>query len=240
FLDEREVSKKSRNEILSKFSSYQNVKKIIVESRPEFIEKNVISDSMNHIGNFEIGIGVETSNDLIRDRCINKGFSFEDFVQAAEIAKECGASIKAYLLLKPPYLSEKEAIEDAIKSAIDVSNYASTISLNLCNIQNATKVYDLWKNGCYRPPWLWSAVEVIKRIKVDIEDKIVLSDPIGAGFNRGPHNCGRCDRTIADKIRKFSLLQDISIFDDVHCECEEIFKREMHLEEISFGSPLIL
>ena len=240
FFCEKEIAANTRNDILSKLSSNSNVKKVIVESRPEFVRKDVISECMDFFSDFEIGIGVETSDDLIRDRCINKGFTFKDFQHAAEIANRCGAKIKAYLLLKPPYLSEKEAIEDTIKSAKDVSAYASTISINLCNVQNATKVHELWKNGCYRPPWLWSAVEVLKKVKSEIRDVIISSDPLGAGSKRGPHNCKKCDRKIADAINSFSLSQDISVFDQNSCECEELFQRALDLEKISFGSPLVI
>ena len=239
FFDEREISSKTRNDILSKLSSNSNVKKIIVESRPEFINPNVISESRDYISDFEIGVGVETSNDFIRERCINKGFTFKDFVQAAETTKNCGASIKAYLLLKPPYLLEKEAIRDTIKSAKDVSSYASTISINICNVQNSTKVHEIWKKGCYRSPWLWSVVKVIQNVKSELKDTIVLSDPVGAGFKRGPHNCGKCDRGISKAIQNFSLSQNISVFDSIFCECEELFERAVQLEKFSFGSPLV-
>ncbi len=43
---------------------------------------------------------------------MNKYFDFEDFIAASEDADAVGAGIKAYLLMKPPFLSEPEAVED--------------------------------------------------------------------------------------------------------------------------------
>ena len=51
---------------------------------------------------FEVAIGLETSNDIIRKDCINKGFSFSDFTRASEVAKKNDVTVKAYLMQKPP------------------------------------------------------------------------------------------------------------------------------------------
>ncbi len=63
-----------------------------------------------------MAIGLETSSDLIRKHSINKGFTFRDFVNAAEVAKVNGVAVKTYLMLKPPFLSEKQALEDIVTS----------------------------------------------------------------------------------------------------------------------------
>ena len=59
---------------------------------------------------FELAFGLETSSDRIRKDSINKGFTFRDFVRAAEIARKNGATVKAYLMLKPLFLSERQAL----------------------------------------------------------------------------------------------------------------------------------
>ena len=62
----------------------------------------------------EFAIGLETASDLIRENVIRKGFSFQDFVDASEAVHRQGGHVKAYLLLKPPLLSEGQAMRDAI------------------------------------------------------------------------------------------------------------------------------
>ena len=89
---------------------------------------------------FELAFGLETSSDRIRRDSINKGFTFEDFIRAAETARKNGATVKAYLMLKPPFLSERQAMEDIIRSIDDAAPYADTISINLCNVQKGTLV----------------------------------------------------------------------------------------------------
>ncbi len=238
FLDEREISRETRKEIARMVKKKEKIKKLIVETRPEFINDEKIGD-LNIVEHLELAIGLETADDFIRSKYINKGFSFEDYKTAAEVVNESGATVKTYLLLKPPFISEKRAIEDVIKSAALVAFYSSTISLNLCNVQKYTPLEDLWKKGYYRPPWLWSAVEAIKEIKRRNANVVVMSDPVGAGHIRGPHNCGRCDTEITDAIKNFNRTQDLSAverLEGINCECREVWHALLKFDDFLFGS----
>ncbi len=240
FLDDGEIPPDTRKEILLRLFEENRVKKVIAETRPEYVTKERVSESVAVLGKrFEVAIGLETSSDVIRKDCINKGFSFSDFVRACEIAKQEGASVKAYLLLKPPFISEGIAIGDIIQSISDAAPHAGTISINLCNVQKGTLVDEMFECGDYRPPWLWSAVEVLKKGKKASPGTVILSDPVGAGSARGPHNCGKCDKDVAEAIRIFSLTQDIGVFENLDCECRELWKKVVELEEFTFGAPIV-
>lgn len=240
FFDEREISDKTRDKIMKMVKERGEIKKMIVETRPEFVNDVKISDCVAYVPNFEVAIGLETANDFIRAKYINKGFSFEDYIKAAKTVRKNGASLKTYLLLKPPFVSEKKAIEDVIKSAEDVSTYTSTstsiISLNPCNIQKGTFLEELWQKRYYRPPWLWSAVETLKEIKKRNEDIVVISDPVGAGYKRGPHNCGKCDIPVKKLLKKFSITQDMRILEGSgsYCECKETWNKLIELNDFLF------
>jgi radical SAM enzyme (TIGR01210 family) len=239
FLDEREIASETRKEIAAMVKK-RKIKKLIIETRPEFISAEKIED-LKAVEHLEVAIGLETADDFIRSKYINKGFSFDDYKTAAEIVNECGASVKTYLLLKPPFISEKRAIEDVVKSAALVSPYSSTISLNLCNVQKYTRLEDLWKRKYYRPPWLWSAVEAIKEIKKRDANVVVMSDPVGAGHIRGPHNCGKCDADIKEAIKKFNITQDLGVLErleEIDCECKEVWHALLKFDDFLFGSSV--
>jgi len=237
FLDEREISSDTRKEIAEVVEKRKEIKKLIVETRPEFVSAEKI-EHLKAVEHLELAIGLETANDFIRSNYINKGFSFDDYRTAAKIVNECGATVKTYLLLKPPFVSEKKAIEDVIKSADLVSDYSSTISLNLCNVQNYTHLEYLWKKKYYRPPWLWSVVDAIKEIK-DKRDVVVMSDPVGAGHKRGPHNCGNCDFKIKEAIKEFNITQDLDVLERleaIDCECKEVWQALIKFDDFLFYS----
>lgn len=232
FLDPLEMPEKARDEILQRLEAL-GIKRLVIESRPEYITSERVEMCLSRLET-EFAVGLETSNDLIRQHIIRKGVCFADFVAASEVVHGQGGRVKAYLLLKPPFLSEGQAIRDAVSSAKAAGKHADIISLNLCNIQRGTLVERLWERGEYRPPWLWSAGVVLKNISSP-----VICDPVGAGTRRGPHNCGECDDAIAKAIRSHDLTQDVSIFDSLDCKCKVAWQKVMELEELTFGTPLV-
>jgi radical SAM enzyme (TIGR01210 family) len=232
FLDPEEMPVLARDSILQSLKG-SGVERLVIESRPEHVTTERVASCMSAIPT-EIGIGLESADDVVRERIINKGFTFEDFRRAAKIAHDGGARVKAYLLLKPPGLSEAEGIKDAISSAIAASKHADVLSLNLCNVQRWTPLEGIWQKGGYRPPWLWSAVEVLRA-----SPSPIICDPLASGQSRGPHNCGECDGEVSAAIRKHSLTQDASVFNALTCRCIDVWRKVLDHEKRSFGTPLV-
>ena len=240
FLDDSEIGPGTRRMMLTRLHKDARVKKVIAETRPEYVTDEKLSEARAALGKkFEVAIGLETSNDMIRKDCINKGFSFSDFTKASLVAKKNDVTIKAYLMQKPPFLSEGIAMNDMINSINDASPFARTISMNLCNVQKGTLVDEMFERGDYRPPWLWSAVYALIKGKEMSPETVIMSDPVGAGSMRGPHNCGKCDEDVAEAIRIFSVTQDTSVFKNLDCDCKELWKKVIELEELTFGAPLV-
>ena len=76
------------------------------------------------------------------------------------------------------------------------------ISINPCYIGKKTLMEQMFFQGTYRPPWLWSVYFATLAVKKLVGDKVrVISDPVAAGSERGPRNCGKCDKEIKAKTR---------------------------------------
>lgn len=229
FLDSQELSKNSIKKILKEVPD--SVKRLQIESRPEFIKEEALLEIKNSLNaKLEIGIGLESANDRVRDS-INKGFSFDNFKKAGKICRENNVKVKAYLLLKPPFLTEKEAladVKDSIKKAEKAG--ADRVSINPMNIQRGTLVEKLWQRGEYKPPRLWSVVEVL--LWASENTKIhVLSHPTAAGKRRGAHNCGKCDSDVYKGIMAYSQTQDKKHL-KIDCDCKNLWKDALELEEL--------
>jgi hypothetical protein len=226
FLDPLEIAAETRREIISKIDGPRRVQ---VESRPEFIRADVLEE-MKGAPELEIGIGLETTNDFIREKFVNKGFTLDEFMKALEICKAYDVRVKVYLLVKPPFMGEREAMEDAITSAVEVYEMGvDRISFNPVNVQRGTLVEELWRHNGYRPPWLWSIVEVLERVRERV-DIPILSHPIAAGKERGPHNCGRCDGEVYKAIMDFSITQNPKYLKGLSCDCIEEWRDVLELE----------
>ena len=218
FLDTRELPEPTRNKILDIIKK-KKVRELTIETRPEFHEEalSVYSYLKKDSIALEVAIGLESSNDRILKYCINKGFTFKDFVKA--VAALEGMKIKAYLLIKPPFLTEYEAIEDAVKSAEDVAEMVDVISFNPVAIHKKTLVEYLWRTGTYKPPWMWSVVEVLNRT-CHLPAHIVCH-PVAVGKRRGVRNCRKCTGMLAGKVQDYSLANG-EITHDCHCRGEWI------------------
>jgi radical SAM enzyme (TIGR01210 family) len=232
FLDEREVGARSRKAIAETFADRE---RIVVESLPDFVEHERVTDFTEQGLKTDVAVGLETATDRVRRDCVNKYFEFSDFIAASEAAEAAGAGIKAYLLCKPPFLTESEAVEDMKRSIRRCAEYAHTVSMNPTNVQRYTMVDELYFQGGYRPPWLWSVVEVLE--STADADAIVVSDPVGHGSDRGPHNCGECDDRVQRAIKDFDLRQDSSVFEQVSCACEATWEVVME-RETGYNMPL--
>lgn len=234
FFDEGEISiftKKKIAEILA-----DRVEKISVESRPEYISdeklKPIIEICENKDVRLEVSVGLESATDKILERSINKSFRFADYLRATDVLKKNNALIKTYLLVKPPFLTEKDAVMDALNSVKSIRDISNTISFNPVNIQNYTLVEHLWHRGEYEPPWLWSLVEILKESS-KITNARLLSAPSGAGTKRGVHNCGKCDDTVLKAVQNFSLYGNADVFGGLHCDCKEEWHDVLDLEHFA-------
>lgn len=235
FLDDKEIPFNVRKKILSKL--YETAEKVSVESRPEYITDKKIREvkKISNTKMFEVGIGLETANDDIRKNSLNKGFTYNDYKKAANILKKHDVSIKTYVLIKPPFLTEKESIDDAVNTVDKIKNITDIISFNPVNVQRNTYVSFLWSQKKYGPPWLFSVVEILKESKKLAYDKIVKCDVVGGGNIRGAHNCKNCSKEFLKAIYDFSINQKTSTFKGLSCECREKWLDHLDTEELGFG-----
>jgi radical SAM enzyme (TIGR01210 family) len=209
----------------------QGLSEVTIESRPEFVK----SESLKHLADglpgveIEVALGLESSSDWVRESCVGKGFSFQDFEEACGTIRAAGSRAKAYVLLKPPFLSEFDAGHDATRTMKDVAALVDSVSLNACNVQKGTLVEELFREGRYRPPWIWTVLEVLRQAHRCLGGETnLICDTVGFGTPRGPRNCRRCDKTAIAMVRAFSLGQDPSDLAGLACSCEGAWDRSYY------------
>lgn len=225
FLDPEEVPLGLRSEVLASFDAAE---RILFESRPEFVTSANLKDIDPRSA---VAIGLETANEEVLKKCVRKGFTVEDYKRAAEVLREQGMPLRTYLLLKPPYMTERAAVRDAIASVHFAAPFSESVSVNPVNVQRDTVVDALWRRGNYRPPWLWSLVEVLRQGREGTSVR-VLSSPSGGGTSRGAHNCDECDRKILDSVQRFSFSQDLDDLGGLECGCREEWTAIMDLQDV--------
>jgi len=215
FFDDNEVMPSVRIHIYKKINETKKFKELVVESRTEYISAEKLVEMNNHLIDkyIEIGIGLETTDDYIRNNYINKGFLFKQFQDALKLCKENNIGVKAYLLFKPPFLSEQAAIDDCSKSIQTLIQMGvNSISINPVNIQKGSLTENLWYRKRYRSPWYYSLFSCLKRSisQEDLKTTRILSDPSGSGGKRGIHNCLKkeCNSNMSSMLQSFVLNQN--------------------------------
>lgn len=236
FFNETELDPELRRYMYKKINAIGHIKRLIIESRPEYVSDAVLDEVEELMPNVitEIGVGLETRNDIIRELILNKGVTSDDLIRCGEKFKGRKTKMLSYVLVNPPFLTEFEAIEDTVESIKFAAEIGSSIaSLEAVSIQHLTLVAFLAEAGHYRTPWIWSMFEIIKRVF-----HLGLVVRLG-GFEFFPipkeftSNCSACNETMIGKIQQFNMTNDLSIVENLECprHCELEWKEELKKSE---------
>jgi len=218
FLDDREVDAESRRRFVRAFSG--RARRLLFETLPEFATPELLEPlKAEFAGDLEVALGLESTQPEVLQRFVNKGSPPSEYLAAADRVRSLGLKAKAYLLLKPPYLTERESIEDVVRSVEVAAPRFDAISVNPVHIQGGTVVEWLFQRGRYRPPWLWSLVEAIERGSAVRGSTRLVTFPTAGGMARGPHNCGSCDREVLAALESASLDQSFDALKGLGCGC---------------------
>jgi radical SAM enzyme (TIGR01210 family) len=235
FFNDNEISPDARTGMLKKIGQEKDIKMLVLETRPEFVTEDKIKEVKMLIPgkHVEIAIGLEIKNDLYRTVCINKGFSLRQFEDASRIIRKY-FNLRTYVLLKPPFLTEKESIENAVETIeYAFGSGANAVSLEGCTVQDFTLVNYLYEKGSYSPPWLWSIIEVIKQVKMS--GKLIIGlFQFYPSPSKTPFNCEKCSDRVFDAICNYNRTLDKRFFDGLSCQCKKEWEEILEQECLSF------
>jgi len=234
FLDDEEISPEARVEIMEMIA--QKASHVLVESRPEFARNAIGLKEI--VPGLEVALGLESANEVVLSQCVRKGAHVQSYIEAMDMLRSEGIRVRCYLLLKQPFLTEAEAIEDCLNSIQAVAGHCDVISINPVNVQKGTFLEKMFLRQEYRPPWFWSLFEVIKRAKQKL-DMPIISHPSGAGKPRGIHNCRKCDEKAIALLTKYNLSQRQEAL-NLECECRNIWKTQLEVESALRYSPYLV
>jgi radical SAM enzyme (TIGR01210 family) len=137
----------------------------------------------------------------------------DDFDRAARMLRERGISVRTFVLLRPPGLSEADGIDWAVRSI----EHAFESGAGCCSViptRGGNGIMDqLQAAGEFRPPVLASMESVLERgialhrgrVFIDLWDVERFLD------------CPRCGPRRADRLRRMNLSQQVE--PPVECDC---------------------
>lgn len=138
-----------------------NCQKTIVENHPRLCNDDCLRFRDSLQGELEIALGLETVHPEILPR-LNKQMTLVDFQRATGFLLDHGISVRAFILLKPPFLDEEEGVQWANRSL----EYAFEIGVDCCSIIPTRPgngiMEQLQSEGIFRPPRLRSMERVLE------------------------------------------------------------------------------
>ena len=238
-LDEKEVPMEARKKIFD-IASKQPCNLFLFETRPETVTNEALVEyhkafakTQHKIG---VEVGLESSNQWILTYCVNKQLSLYDFENAVQLIKRNGMLSYANISLGTAFLTEQEAIQDAVTSIHwALSKGVDKIVLFPLHVKTYTVLHWLWRNGLYTPTSLWALPEVLKRLGPDIASKVELAwyKPIsetGISSYPIPKTCGDCYSDVIqllDLYKKTMNYKYVSLLDKVSCPCHDAWRERI-------------
>jgi hypothetical protein len=171
----------------------------------------------------EIVVPLESAKMSTR-RLVGKTFTNAEFIMAAEMIRESGALFSTSVLLKPPGLTEAAAIDDACESLAWAAllQPARTV-LEPMFIYEGTRLQQLYLDGKYVPPWLWSVLDVREAVQmphVEVGGELHYPAPYAT-----PRSCVKCNGVVWHALRRPNPTEARRAIRTT-CDCRERWQRE--------------
>jgi radical SAM enzyme (TIGR01210 family) len=210
FFDTGSIPQKDYPAIADRLKSFETV---LVESHPRFINDSCLQFA-GLLGSerLEVAMGLETVHPDILP-LLNKKMTTADFRKAAGFLAGAGIAVRAFILLRPPFMTEKEGIVWAQRSI----DFAFESGVECCSIiptrggNGAMEV--LAENGQFSKPEI-SSLETVLEYGIGLGSGRVFSDLWDLELFS---SCTRCFLERKARLERMNLYQDIP--SPVSCSC---------------------
>lgn len=183
---------------------------VIVENHPRLTDERCVQFRDLLGTRLEIALGLETVHPDVLPR-LNKRMTVDDFSRAARFLVKQDIAVRAFVLLRPPFLSESEGIDWALRStefAFDCG--ANCVSVIPTRAGNGAMDH-LQQIGDFTPPRL-SSLESVLTAGIELRRGRVFADTWDiARFAE----CPSCAHARVDRLRQMNLTQ--TVLPDVTC-----------------------
>jgi hypothetical protein len=135
--------------------------KVVVESHPALVGDPVLRFRDQLRGRLEVAMGLETTHPATLSR-LNKGMKLPQFHRAAEFLRAGDIDLRAFVLLRPPFLSEAEGLEWAVRSLDYAQRCGATVVVLIPTRPGNGATDALQTVGQFSPPRLQTLEQALE------------------------------------------------------------------------------
>jgi len=185
---------------------------VLVESHTAFVGEECLAFSRMLKGRLQVAIGLETAHPEVLRR-LNKGMTLEAFKKSVELLQSNGITTRAFVLLRPPFLSEEEGEEWACRSI----DFAFDSGVDICSVipvRSGNGALDhLAEEGYFEEPSIRSLERVLD-YGIGLKRGLVFADLWDLErFS----SCNRCYGSRKARLERVNLTQEA--VGPVTCNC---------------------
>lgn len=209
FFDERAIPEEDYKDIASLLKNFETV---IVECHPKLINDKCLNFRDKLMPELHIALGLETVHPEVL-RKLNKRMTVDDFRNSVSYLTRHRISSRAFILLRPPFLSESEGIFWAERS-LDFAFESGVECCTVIPVRTGNGAMDhLMKNGDFSLPDIQSLEQVLE-YGLELKAGRVFADVWDLGiFSK----CEKCIGERTSRLIEMNLTQKITRM--VECDC---------------------
>lgn len=209
FFDKKAIPEEDYEAIALLLADFDTV---IVESHPKFINNSCLSFKNLLKPKLEIAIGLETVHPKILKK-LNKQMTLDDFKHSIEFLTKNEIRSRAFILLKPPFLSEPESIYWTKKS-MDFAFNSGVECCTIIPVRAGNGAMDfLLSTGDFSLPSIQS-LETVLEYGIELNKGRVFADVWDLELFS---NCDLCLDKRIQRINEINLNQ--KIIAQINCSC---------------------
>jgi len=209
FFDRSAIPIEDYKPIASLLSSYESV---VVESHTAFIGNDTLLFNELTTPRLEVAIGLETIHPDVLPR-LNKRMTLSDFGHAVALLTMEDIESRAFILLRPPFMSEVEGIEWA-RQSIDFAFKAGVSTCVIIPVRAGNGSMDLLaRDGYFSEPGL-NALEEVLSYGIGLDAGRVFADLWDLDRFSA---CNLCVDQRRERLQQMNLQQ--FVLPEIHCSC---------------------
>ncbi|MCX8158288.1 MAG: tRNA uridine(34) 5-carboxymethylaminomethyl modification radical SAM/GNAT enzyme Elp3 [Candidatus Diapherotrites archaeon] len=159
-------NKESKNLREAKLNAEHSKRKLVgltIETRPDYCKKYHIKRILN-LGATRVELGVQMPSDLVYKK-VRRGHKVEHVIEATRLLKDSALKV-CYHIMPGIYGIDIDRQMDLLKSIFEEDDFKpDMLKIYPCLVIKNTKLYDLWKEGKYKPLNDEEAAEFIAELK---------------------------------------------------------------------------
>jgi archaeosine synthase beta-subunit len=229
FFDAKAIPPASYAAIAARLADYQTV---IVENHPALLGDQVLRFRDMLPGHLELAMGLETVHPNVLPR-LNKQMTLDQFERAVEWLLERQMSVRAFVLLQPPFMEGGAAVEWAVRSVeFAVKCGARVVSIVPTRGGNGM-MEALAASGDYTPP----TMSAIEETLATCLQRFVASISTAPRVFMDTWDLARfasCSKCVADRVKRIEEInwQQVVLPPVSCCECQKATSRSINQEDV--------